>query len=138
MKIRRGKECTRMDICFNTTIYLTRSCINMESENLLKIHNKYRVSSNINLKSKIFKTCISTKYMNIYFLRYQFGKPALPRLLIVTPAVYSHLVLNYDFYYFSIKKSTHLTQNLKTKLRTFPWFSRVPQTKFEANRLLGF
>ena len=27
--------------------------------------------------------------------------------------------------------ATHSTQNLKTKLRTFPWFSRVPQSNFK-------
>ena len=38
----------------------------------------------------------------------------------------------------SVAQSTHTTQNLKTKLRTFPWFSRGPQSKFEANRSRGF
>ena len=50
--------------------------------------------------------------------------PALPRVLIVNPAVYPRLVLNYDFTYFFILKWTHLSLSLKTKLRTFPWFSR--------------
>ena len=35
---------------------------------------------------------------------------------------------------FSLLKSTNLTENLKTKLRKFPWLSRVSQSKFEANR----
>ena len=29
-------------------------------------------------------------------------------------------------------------QSYQTKLRTFPWFYRVPQSKLEANRLQGF
>ena len=36
-------------------------------------------------------------------------------------------------------KFTYGTQNLSTKLRTFPWVSRVPQSKFELNRYVqGF
>ncbi len=38
------------------------------------------------------------------------GNPALPRLLVVTPAVYPPLVVNFDFSCFS----THLNNNLKT------------------------
>jgi len=38
---------------------------------------------------------------------------------------------------FWLLKSTHSTWNLKTKLRTFPWVSRVSQSKFEANRPRG-
>ena len=45
------------------------------------------------------------------------------------------VLLNYDFRYFFPIKWTH--SNLKTKLRTFPLFSRVPQSKFEANRSRG-
>ena len=30
---------------------------------------------------------------------------------------------------FSVLKSTHSTKNLNTKQRTFPWFSRFPQSK---------
>ena len=39
----------------------------MEPENLLKIHNKDRVSSNINLKSKIFKTYFDKIYEHILY-----------------------------------------------------------------------
>ena len=39
---------------------------------------------------------------------------------------------------FSLLKSNHSTKNLKIKLRTFPWISRVPQSKFEANLTRGF
>ena len=38
---------------------------------------------------------------------------------------------------FSLFKSTHYIKNLKTWLRTFLWASRVPQSKFEANRSRG-
>ena len=38
---------------------------------------------------------------------------------------------------FLLLKSTHSTKNLKTKLRTFPLVSRVPQSKFETNRSRG-
>ena len=40
----------------------------------------------------------------------------------------------YMYNLYSICNSIHTTQNLKTELRTFPRFSRVPQSKFEANR----
>ena len=40
------------------------------------------------------------------------------------------LVLNHDFTYFSLLKSTHSTLNL----RIIPWFSRLLQSKFVANR----
>ena len=53
---------------------------------------------------------------------------ALPRLLIFTHAAYPHLVFNCDFCYFSLKES-------RLKLRTFQWFSRVPQPKFKGIRL---
>ena len=39
---------------------------------------------------------------------------------------------------FVMLKSTNLTKNLKTKLRTFQWVFRVPQSKFEANRSRGY
>ena len=42
----------------------------------------------------------------------------------------SSLVLNHDFTYFSLLKSTHSTLNL----RIIPWFSRLLQSKFVANR----
>ena len=35
---------------------------------------------------------------------------------------------------FSLFKLPHSIQNLKTHLRTFPWVSRISQSKFEANR----
>ena len=38
---------------------------------------------------------------------------------------------------FTLLKSIHSTKNLKTKLRTFQWVSRVPQSKCEANRSRG-
>ena len=39
-----------------------------------------------------------------------------------------------NFSYFSLLKSI---KNPKTKLITFPWISRVTQSKFEANRTGG-
>ena len=57
----------------------------------------------------------------------------LPWFLMVAPAFYSHLALNYDFSYFSLYKSIHPTENPKTMLRTYsPEFR--PQSKLEANR----
>ena len=44
----------------------------------------------------------------------QLNCPALPSLLIVSSVVYPRLILNHDFNYFSLKKSTYLTQNFKT------------------------
>ena len=38
---------------------------------------------------------------------------------------------------FSLLKSTRSTQNLKTKLRIFPWVSRVLQSKIDATRSRG-
>ena len=38
----------------------------------------------------------------------------------------------------SLYKWTHSTWNVQTKLRTFPLFYRVLQTKFEENRSIGF
>ena len=50
---------------------------------------------------------------------------------------YSHRLPALERFYlgttFSLLKLTHSIQNLKTKLKTFPWVSRVPQSKFEAN-----
>ena len=46
------------------------------------------------IKNSIFKV----NHLIIYYL----GNLALPRLLLVTPAVYLSLVLNYDFSYFSL------------------------------------
>ena len=68
-----------------------------------------------------------------YFILNQLRNPAFPRVLIVTPAVYPHLVdftwtLNFHF------KNRPTQLRLKTQLRTFPWFSQAPQSKFEANR----
>ena len=60
--------------------------------------------------------------------------PALHRVLIVTPAVYPHLDDFNRETNFSLWKSTNSTLNLKTKLTTFPWFTRGPQSKFEANQ----
>ena len=39
-----------------------------------------------------------------------------------------------NFSYFSLLKSNRSIKNPKTKLITFPWISRVTQSKFEANR----
>ena len=39
---------------------------------------------------------------------------------------------------FSLLRSTHSTLDLKTKLRTFPWVSQVPQSKFEVNQSRSF
>ena len=36
--------------------------------------------------------------------------------------------------YFSLLKSNRSIKNPKTKLITFPWISRVTQSKYEANR----
>ena len=55
------------------------------------------------------------KVIGSHIQQNQLGNPALPRSLIVTHTVFPRLVLNNDFSYFS----THSTQNLKIKLRTF-------------------
>ena len=39
-----------------------------------------------------------------------------------------------NFSYFSLLKSNRSIKNPKTKLITFPWISRVTQSKYEANR----
>ena len=38
----------------------------------------------------------------LHLYTYQLRDPALPKVLLVTPAVYTRLVLNYDFRYFSL------------------------------------
>ena len=38
---------------------------------------------------------------------------------------------------FPVKSRLHSTYNLKAKLRAFPWHSRGPESKFEANRSRG-
>ena len=62
------------------------------------------------------------------FIDYQLGNPGFHRLLIVTPAVYVHLVVNYNFNYFSL-----LNLESQNQAKTFSWVSQVPQSKFEAN-----
>ena len=52
------------------------------------------------------------------YIRYNIGNSALPGV---------------SFYNW-----THSTWNVQTKLRTFPLFYRVLQTKFEENRSIGF
>ena len=49
----------------------------------------------------------------------------LPRLLIVTHAVYPHLNGFNGKLNFCFLSQSHSNQNLKTKLRTFQWVSRV-------------
>ena len=59
----------------------------------------------------------------------------LPRLLKVNTAVYPHSwsisTGKLNFRYQSRLK------NLKAKIKTFPWLSQVPQSKFKANRSRG-
>ena len=62
------------------------------------------------------------------FIDYQLGNPGFHRLLIVTPAVYVHLVVNYNFNYFSL-----LNLESQNQAKTFSWVSQVPQSKFETN-----
>ena len=79
----------------------------------------------------IGQTNKQTEIKNLY--TYKLGNPALPTVFIIYPNVYPHLV---DFTG-KLNFRTHSTLNLKTKLKTFPWFSQVPQSIFEANRLKG-
>ena len=77
----------------------------------------------------------STLY--IYQLRSQ-RRDALHKVLIVTPDVYPHL---YDFtgkLTFRYKIRPTQLKISKPSYRTFPWFSRGPQSKFEANRFLSY
>ena len=53
-------------------------------------------------------------------------KPSVPRLLIVTPTVYPHLVDFTRKLNFQNKSWLNQLKNLKTKLSTFPWLSWVP------------
>ena len=63
-----------------------------------------------------------------------FENPALPRVLMITTAVYLCLVISCHF---PLKKWALSTSNLNTKLITFMWFSWVPKSKFKANRSRG-
>ena len=79
-------------------------------ENILE--RKEEEESRRELKSWI---TFLTENMKLLMLR----NPALPRFLKVNSAVYKKTKL-------SLLKSIHSTKNLKTKLRTCPWVSRVP------------
>ena len=73
-------------------------------------------------------------YYFIYILAWE------PSAAQVTKSYSSRLPAPGRFYWktkFSLLKSTHSVKNLKTKLKTFPWLSRVPQSKFEGNRSRG-
>ena len=48
-----------------------------------------------------------------------------------TPAVYPHLLINFSYVPFKNRPTQFGIS--KFKLRTFPWFSQIPQSKFEAN-----
>ena len=80
--------------------------ISKANEGICQKHQKRQQISLQNLTTYIKKT--SQKYDE----HINFNKV----LLIVTLAVYPRLVVNYDFSYFSYKK---------TKLRTFPWVPRI-------------
>jgi len=43
---------------------------------------------------------------------------------------YSRLLPALGRFYRKTKQSIHSTLNIKTKLKTLPWLSRVPQSKF--------
>ena len=62
---------------------------------------------------------------------------AQPRLLVVTPTVYPYLVGNYDFIFFLLTKVDSLNLESQNQAMNISKFSRVPQTKFEANRSNG-
>ena len=48
-----------------------------------------------------------------------------------TPAVYPHLLINFSYVPFKNRPTQFGIS--KFKLRTFPWFSQIPHSKFEAN-----
>ena len=60
-----------------------------------------------------------------------------PSAAMVTE-IYSRCLPALERFYWETKflllKSTHSTWNLQTKLRTFSWFSQVPQSKLETNQ----
>ena len=67
---------------------------------------------------------------------YQLGNLGLPRLLLVLPPftrAWSYITILAIFPY----KRRSLNLNLKTKLRTFPGFSHVPQSQFSASQSRG-
>ena len=64
-------------------------------------------------------------------------EPVAAQFTHISQGVYPHLVDLYQDTKYSLLKSNHSPWNLKTKLRTFPWLSPVPQSKFETNRSRG-
>ena len=80
---------------------------------------------------------LMSRFTSGYNKIYQLGNLGLPRLLLVLPP------FTRAWYYITILaifpyKRRSLNLNLKTKLRTFPGFSHVPQSQFSASQSRGF
>ena len=63
-------------------------------------------------------------------------KLSVPHKLIVNPAVYPKFVVKKKTVlgFFPFKSGPIQLRISITKLRPFPWFSRVPQSKFKENQ----
>ena len=60
-----------------------------------------------------------------------------PSIVIISPTVYLRFIINFDFTYYFLEKSTLSAEDLKAKLRLLPWIFSVFQSEFEANRSRG-
>ena len=49
--------------------------------------------------------------------------PSLSRVVKINPAVYPHLVVNYDFRYFSLLKVDKLNLKFQNQAKIIPWHS---------------
>ena len=70
-------------------------------------------------------------FIKIYLV---FGNPDLSRLFIFTPAVYPHLMVNYDFNYFSLLKSANSTYRIGEANRFKGSYVMIGQTKKQTDR----
>ena len=108
----------------------------------IHVYNAHATPLKQRQKSVFYK--LKNAFKSNLFIVQQLENTTLPRVLMVTPAVYPRQVVNYDFSFFPDKSgptqlriskpSYSLISRFFVEIRTFPWISRIPQSNFEANK----
>ena len=119
------KTSMETQLCLQIKLFLKVNLLNFES--LTQSKNIQNLRQTGHRVHELWSDIQTNKQILVLYVYTSLGN----RILIVTPAVYPHLVdftgnLNFPY-----------KTQLRTKLRTFPWGSLVPQSKFEANRSGG-